>query len=214
MTSIKWNDSDCTCVDAAKVAWSYADTAATINDVITSYNTISNAVCDTLNATTKPTVSPETKTKFTRKGNNLWVTHYKDGHYQKERNLVADFKDIKLVQNTVIVEWADGTKTKTTLDSEDKYSLEQGISICLTKKLLGEDGSSLYNKLIKRALKLKAANEAAVIKAKQDKEEAKERKLRYEEKRRAKKLRKREEAIEIQKEAYLRAMREFLPCKE
>ena len=213
MNSIKWNDSACTCVDEV-TNWACTNTVATINDVIASYNTIDNIVCNTRNATTKPTVSPETKTKFARKGNNLWVTHYKDGHYQKERNLVADFKNIKLVQNTVIVEWADGTKTKTTLDSEDKYSLEQGISICLTKKLLGEDGSSLYNKLIKRALKLKAANEAAMIKAKQDKEEAKERKLRYEEKRRAKKLRKREEAIEIQKEAYLRAMREFLPCKE
>ena len=209
MNSINWNDSACICIDEAKVAWSYANTTATINDVIASYNTIGNTVCNTRNATTKPTVSPETKTKFTRKGNSLWVTHYKDGHCQKERNLVADFKDIKLVQNTVIVEWADGTKTKTTLDSEDKYSLEQGISICLTKKLLGDDGSSLYNKLIKRALKLKATHEAAALKVKQDKEEAKQRKLRYEEKRRAKKLRKREEAIEMQKEAYLRAMREF-----
>ena len=221
MNAIKVNDYIGTLDTSTSWDITYGSTskAATLADALSSYCTVADKatisnVIDSTMTPRQPEVSPETKTKLANQYGKIYVKHYKDGYYQKQRQLMPDFKDIKVVQKTVIVEWTDGTKTKTSLDSEDTYSLEQGISICITKKLLGEEGSSVYNKLIKRALKIKAANEAAVAKAKQEKKEAKERKLRYEEKRRAKKLRKREEAIEIQKEAYLRAMRELEPTKE
>ncbi|MEE1084333.1 MAG: hypothetical protein UH850_11470, partial [Paludibacteraceae bacterium] len=77
----------------------------------------------------------------------------------------------------------------------------------------GVDGKSVHNKLVSRALKLynkleKEKND----KAKKELEE-KERKKRLEAKQRAKKRKQsaaeREYQIEIQKEAYLRAMREI-----
>jgi len=162
----------------------------------------------------KPEALPETKTKLVSKNNAIYVYYYKDGFKQKEKYLMSDFKDVAVINNTIIVTFADGSKTKTTLDPEDEFSLEQGISICITKKLLGDDGSSIYNKLVKKALKVKANNEAAAVQAKQEKENAKRRKQAYEDKRKAKKLRKREEAIEIQKEAFIRAMRELEKNKE
>ena len=52
----------------------------------------------------------------------------------------------------VIVQFADNTEEKAVLADGDTFSLEQGISICLTKKMLSEltggNGSSTYNKLI------------------------------------------------------------------
>lgn len=52
----------------------------------------------------------------------------------------------------VIVQFADNTEEKAVLADGDTFSLEQGIAICLTKKMLSEltggNGSSTYNKLI------------------------------------------------------------------
>lgn len=66
--------------------------------------------------------------------------------------VLPHIKDVQTINNkVVIVVFADGTKEKAVLDSADTFSLEQGISICITKKLLsmktGGNGSSTYNKL-------------------------------------------------------------------
>lgn len=156
-----------------------------------------------------PEVPVETKTKFVDKGKDLYVRFFDKGFFKSERCIMPDIKDVKVTGNVVFVTFADNTKTKAVLDSEDDFNLEQGISICITKKLLGDNGDSIYNKLIKRAFQVKTQNEREAEKAKRVHEEEKSKKekalVRYQ-KRKAKK---REDAIEIQKEAYLRAMREF-----
>lgn len=155
----------------------------------------------------EPEVAPNTKTKLATDHDTLQVVYYKDGYKNFTRTLMPDVADVEVVQRTVIVRFMDGTKTKATLDSEDAFSLEQGISICLTKKLLGKDGSSIYNKLIERALKVKKKNEDARFKAKLEEEELKRRKAKYQAQREKRKQRRREEAIAIQAEAYARALR-------
>lgn len=71
---------------------------------------------------------------------------------------MSDIVDVKVIEEkAIIVSFADGTNEKATLDKEDKFNLEQGISICITKKLLEEkcrNGSNLYNKIVKRAEKV------------------------------------------------------------
>lgn len=132
--------------------------------------------------------------------------------------IIPHIKDIQVINNkVVIVLFKDDTKEKAVLDSTDTYSLEQGISICITKKMLSMqtngNGSSAYNKLIKHCLKLYDNNRKAEEKAKADERAVKEKKKRAADKARAKRIKKanknREREIEIQKEAYLRAMREF-----
>lgn len=132
--------------------------------------------------------------------------------------IIPHIKDIQVINNkVVIVLFKDDTKEKAILDSTDTYSLEQGISICITKKMLSMqtngNGSSAYNKLIKHCLKLYENNRKAEEKAKADERAVKEKKKRAADKARAKRIKKanknREREIEIQKEAYLRAMREF-----
>ena len=91
----------------------------------------------------KPEVSPETRTKLDNRDGKIYVKHYKDGYYEAETFAMSDIKGVKEYDGAVVVTFADGTKTKAVLDDEDFYSLEQGISICITKKLLGKDGDSV-----------------------------------------------------------------------
>ena len=158
----------------------------------------------------KPDVDPTTKTELVTKNGSIYVKHYKDGFFQSERRLMADIVDVRVYDNTVVVIFADKTKTSAVLDSVDTFTVEQGISVCITKKLLGEDGNSLYNKLITRALKVikrKKKAEEAAAKKKEDEKKARELKKARSQRRKAKK---REEAISIQAEAMKRAFAELV----
>lgn len=163
--------------------------------------------------TKKPDVDPSTKTELVSKNGCIYVKHYKDGFFQHERKLMADIIDVHVYDNTVIVMFSDKTKTSAVLDSVDTFSVEQGISVCITKKLLGEEGSSIYNKLINRGLKVikhkeKAAEDAA--KKKEDDKNARELKKSRAERRKAKK---REESISVQAEAIKRAFASIIGDK-
>lgn len=162
------------------------------------------------NAKTVIDTNFENGIRFTKK-NIYGLSSYSDV-------IIPHIKDIQVINNkVVIVLFKDDTKEKAVLDSTDTYSLEQGISICITKKMLSMQtnghGSSAYNKLIKHCLKLYDNNRKAEEKAKADERAVKEKKKRAADKARAKRIKKanknREREIEIQKEAYLRAMREF-----
>lgn len=136
--------------------------------------------------------------------------------------IMPDIKDVKVVPNNdtpkvVMVYFADGTVEKAVLDSSDTYSLEQGISICITKKVLGGgyagSGSSIYNKVIARAMKIMNDNQRAdeEAKAATAAEMAREKKIAEKNRQRkeAQIARKREEEIQIQTEAYYRAMKKI-----
>lgn len=132
--------------------------------------------------------------------------------------VIPHIKDIQVIHNRVVVVlFADGTKEKAVLDDADIFSLEQGISVCITKKMLslktGGNGSSAYNKIISHCLKVYENNRNAEEKAKLDEQAARDKENKTADKARAKRIKRankeREREIEIQKEAYLRAMREF-----
>lgn len=144
----------------------------------------------------------------------LWA-YDNDGNYTTRNILIPTITDVKSIDDkVVIVSFIDGTSEKAVLSDDDKFSLEQGISICITKKILSDHtnghGSSAYNKLIDYAMKV-YKNKEKNIKA----IEESEKKTKEAERKRAEKLRKkrakrkaklREEQIEIQAEAYRRAM--------
>lgn len=118
-------------------------------------------------------------------------------------------KDVKIIVENKVVEvlFADGDKQKSVCREPDVFSLETAISICITKHVLG--GSNLYNKAVRNGLKyyenkLKKAEAEEKEKERIEKRKAK---LAAHKKRRAEK--RKEEQIETQKEAYLRAMRDF-----
>ena len=193
---------DTDCATVAKATYGISDTCVSRAE-------LDNAIRDAMKKPEEPEVRPETTTKLDIKHSRIYVKHYKDGFFKNERCLMPDVTDIKIHNKTVVMTFSDNTKTVAALDSEDTFSLEQGISICITKKLLGENGGTIYNKLIKRALKVKKQNEAAVVKQEKEKEEAKQRKAKALERHQKKQAKKCESRISEMAEAYIRAMKHF-----
>jgi hypothetical protein len=169
--------------------------------------TIQNMIKEEISKT--PDVPVETKTKLVVKNGKIYVEFFEDGYFKSEKYIMPDIKDIKVSHDIVFVTFTDNTKTKAVLDVEDVFNIEQAVSICITKKLLGDSGDSIYNKLIRRAFKVKDQNEKKAKEAELKAAEEKRIKEVAISKYQKRKNKKREEAIEIQKEAYLRAMREF-----
>lgn len=139
--------------------------------------------------------------------NDIWVTS--SSSKGKSRRI----KDVNiLVPNKVVeVTFADGTKEKAVCREPDVFSLETAIAICISKKIMG--GSSIYNNAVKRGVKvyedkLKEAERAKAEEERIAKKRAK--RLEYKKSKEAKrKAQEREEKIEIQKEAYKRAIEEM-----
>ena len=195
---------------SANSIWSGLSTSATINVDMSYVTDRINSIDSKIdNVTKKPEVREDTTTKFDIMSGNIYVNRYKNGFSVGRKLVMSDIKDVTVYHNTVIVTFADNTKTVAAMDPEDKFDLEQGISICITKKLLGDNGTSIYNKLIKRAFKVMNNNEAARIKADEEKAEKKRRDEAYIAKKKKIKAKKREAEIELRKEAIIRAMREM-----
>lgn len=84
--------------------------------------------------------------------------------------IIPRIKEVKAINNrVVIIKFTDGTQEKAVLDSSDIFSIEQGVAICITKKILSKltygNGSSAYNKLIDYAMKIYNQQESDKIKA-------------------------------------------------
>lgn len=136
--------------------------------------------------------------------------------------VMPEIVDVHTIENNgevkiVVVSFADGTSEKAVLSADDTYSLEYGISICVTKRLLSGKcaghGNSVYNKIVRHGLKVyenaqekevKDAEEAERVKTKMAKLAQKKA-----EKRAKREAAEREYLIGIQTEAYIRAMREL-----
>lgn len=129
---------------------------------------------------------------------------------EREKRVISDINVI--VPNKVVeVTFKDGDKQKAVCQEPDVFSLEQAISICLTKHLLG--GSGAYNKAIRNGIRLyeKQLETEKMIKAEEERIAKRRAKKAAYMKRKAEK--KREEQIEIQKEVYVRALREVEKVK-
>lgn len=160
----------------------------------------------------------ETKTYLYIENRRIRVATYKNGMRQFDTELISAIEDIQVFNDRVVmVKFVDGTTEKAVLDDSDTFSIEQGISICITKKILSAltkgNGGSVYNKLVEYGLKAyEEIKERKYESAKENAEKnakAKRNAERAKKKRAKKAAKKREYDIEIQKEAYLRAMREL-----
>ena len=185
---------------------------------------------DAQKAQEAPEFPDETRTVLSLNDNGqLMVQRCENGRGKRPHVLMPDFKKISVYKDdhdnmrAVRIEFVDGTKTTASVHDDDVFSLEHGISICIAKRILDEivrnSGHQVYNKLVRRAAKFYAKQQ----KAEQREKEAKAAEKRSEENRKLKKLRReermkknaldaealaREEIIEIQKEAFLRAIRQ------
>ena len=155
-------------------------------------------------------------------GNNISACYINENGNTALHDLIPDIVNVEVLKDNnkdvgVKIEFNDGTFTKSVIAGDDKFDLEMGISICITKKMLdmhtNGNGSSVYNKLVDYAVKVMKQNQIAGEQYEKDRAEKKriyENKCRKKKRRREKReAQLREREIEIQKEAYLRAMREL-----
>lgn len=145
-----------------------------------------------------------------------------DPDYRISHYIMQDIKKVSVITDNcdaraVVVEFADNTSEKAAVSGDDQFTLEQGISICIAKKLISEksngQGSSIYNKIIKHAMKVYDNDFKEYMRKKNEEERAAAKKQKVAEKKAARKARReaeeRERLVSIQAEAYLRAMREY-----
>lgn len=124
---------------------------------------------------------------------------------------IPKITDVKIIVPNKVVEvtFSDGTKEKSVCREPDVFSLESAISICISKKIMG--GSSAYNNAVKRGIKVyeDKLKREEFDKAEQERiEKRRAKRQAYKERRDAKREEiEKEKQIEIQKEAYIRAMK-------
>lgn len=114
--------------------------------------------------------------------------------------IMPEISDVRHIINKdevigVEIKFADNTKQKAICSPNDTFNLEQGITICLFKKILENGlvavnslckgrGTSIYNKLVNHALKVMERRIKAEEKAKKEEAEKKEKEQRFIEKKR------------------------------
>lgn len=118
-------------------------------------------------------------------------------------------KNVEFYPPATKMTFVDGTVTTSVAQEGDEFNKEVGMMVCIMKYIFkGKGYNNMFRKWIKNADKREAAK-AQEIKKQEEAKAIKERQAAKEAKRRAERAeRAREREIEIQKEAYVRAMRE------
>lgn len=126
--------------------------------------------------------------------------------YASSSGMSRRITDVNIIVPNKVVEvtFMDGDKQKAVCQEPDVFSLEQAISICLTKHLLG--GSGAYNKAVKNGVKIYNDKQKKEVAVKSEEERIAKKRAKKAAYMKRKAEKKREEQIEIQKEAYIRAL--------
>lgn len=124
----------------------------------------------------------------------------------------VEITDIEMYNDRVVkVTFDDGSFTKSVCQENDIFDLDVGITVCLMKKMLDDgkgNGTRIYNDIIRDAHKLINDKENEKIEKQIEKDKRKKKAHKVMMKKQAKKLKAKEEAIDIQKQAFVRALQE------
>jgi len=115
---------------------------------------------------------------------------------------IKDYK--KLNDRVVIVTFSDSTTEKAICAPEDKFDLERAIEVCVCKKIFG--GTKAYNNAIKNALKQIAAIDKKKKADAEEEERIAKKKAKDVQRKIRRKEKLRQEQVNIQAEAFLKAM--------
>lgn len=139
----------------------------------------------------------------------LWETTNYDSFINVEK-FKKSIKKVEFFPPATKMTFVDGEVVTVVARHGDEFNEEAGVMHCIMKRLFG---GTVYNGIIRSLIKDTHKREAAEFLKKQEEEEAKEAAIKAKEESRKKEqkrlAREREEKIEIQKEAYIRAMKEM-----
>lgn len=124
----------------------------------------------------------------------------------KQKVMPYDIVDYKVIDNTVVIfTFGDGTTEKTVCDHEfDKFELWRAVELAVCKKKFG--GTKAYHKAVNNAIKQIENIDAKKKADAEEKERIANRKAKYAERQEKRKAKRRQEQIDIQSEAFLKAM--------
>lgn len=141
--------------------------------------------------------------------------------YIGSRLIMPSVKEIKVLRSKdkdvgIKVVFSDDSIEKAICDKEDVFNYDYGLAICIMKKLFScisnsdkFTGTYYFNKIMDLAFRGNLKTFEEKQKAESEKIKAKYKKTKNRLRKAKQKAAKREAEIEIQKEAYLRAMNEF-----
>lgn len=104
---------------------------------------------------------------------------------QRVENMFDKIKNYKVYGKTTVVYFTDGTKETVVCSDEDNFDVEQGITMCTLKRMLGDK----YKRSVRSIVKAMALNEENIRKLEEANKEAELRKARKEKQNRENKLR-------------------------
>lgn len=106
----------------------------------------------------KVIVDKETKTKLFVNNGMIKIATFDNGNFKNLSDIIPDIIDVRVLnERVVIMTFADETEVKAVLDSQDKFSIETGVTICVMKKMFASHNymdvgmayiDSVYNKLV------------------------------------------------------------------
>lgn len=130
---------------------------------------------------TNPTINFDPAVKF-----DYTTVNYTKAYVDKYvENMFNKIKDYKVYEKTTIVFFSDGTKETVVCCDEDTFNVEQGIIMCVIKRMFGDK----YKKSVKSIIKAKTLNEKNAKKLEAAHKEAQLREERKEKRNRENKLR-------------------------
>lgn len=130
-------------------------------------------------------------------------------------SFMSQIKDYKVIPNEenprgLVMYFMDGTSERVVTRGEDKFDLDVGIQMCLFKKMLSDatngNGSSVMNKLVLHAKKVKKNNERFLDKTAAEEAERKRVRANMIAKKQRRAARRKNEQIEMMAESYRKAM--------
>lgn len=125
-------------------------------------------------------------------------------------DILSKIKDYKIYNGKALVVWfTDGSFTKAVVSDGEEFDFYTGLMVCLFKKYLGENGSKKFNKMMEVAMKKLGDIDKNKEKQAEEQALAEKKRRKADMKRKAKALKKKEEAIDIQKQGFVRAMQEL-----
>ena len=146
--------------------------------------TVTNTPINPLNIGSRMTVEPSYDSCVTNKDYTAmaYTKAYGDKYVE---NMFDKIKDYKVYEKTTIVFFSDGTKETVVCCDGDTFDVEQGIIMCVIKRMFGDK----YKKSVKSIIKAKTLNEKNAKKLEVAHKEAQLREERKEKRNRENKLR-------------------------
>lgn len=147
-------------------------------------DSITSTPITSLNIGSRMTVKPSYDTCVTNR--DYTAMAYTKAYIDKYvENMFDKIKDYKVYNKTTVVYFTDGTKETVTCSDEDNFDVEQGITMCVIKRMLGDK----YKKYVRSIVKAKTINEKNVKELEAAHKEAQLREERKEKRNRENKIR-------------------------